>query len=53
MGKSSKRSRRKTRRKLNPYNIYMRDEIAAIKESDPKIPHREAFTQASRSWSTS
>ncbi|CAG8564616.1 15151_t:CDS:2 [Rhizophagus irregularis] len=53
MGKSSKRSRRKTRRKLNPYNIYMRDEIAAIKERDPKIPHREAFTQASRSWSTS
>ncbi|RGB28773.1 kinase-like domain-containing protein [Rhizophagus diaphanus] len=53
MGKSSKRSRRKTRRKLNPYNIYMRDEIAAIKERDPKIPHREAFTQASRTWSTS
>jgi hypothetical protein len=53
MGQSSKRARRKTKRKLNPYNLHMREEIAAIKERNPNIPHKDAFAQASRSWRTS
>ncbi|GES84174.1 hypothetical protein GLOIN_2v1471349 [Rhizophagus clarus] len=53
MGKSSKRTRRKTKRRLNPYNLYMREEIIAIKENNPTMTHREAFTQAARSWRTS
>ncbi|XP_074563974.1 protein DROOPING LEAF-like [Curcuma longa] len=40
----------KKHRTPSAYNHFMRDEIQRIKSADPNIPHREAFSMASKNW---
>ncbi|RIA98789.1 hypothetical protein C1645_685405 [Glomus cerebriforme] len=38
------------KRKLSPYNIYMKSEITKIKAKYPNIGHKEAFKLAAGLW---
>ncbi|XP_065002114.1 protein DROOPING LEAF-like [Musa acuminata AAA Group] len=40
----------KKHRMPSAYNRFMREEIQRIKASKPDIPHREAFSMASKNW---
>ncbi|KAJ2843158.1 hypothetical protein IWW36_005651 [Coemansia brasiliensis] len=39
-------------KKVSPYNMYMKAELAKVKEKNPGIPHKEAFKLAARNWAT-
>ncbi|THH10964.1 hypothetical protein EW145_g957 [Phellinidium pouzarii] len=36
--------------KITPYNRYMREELARLKESDPEMKHPERFKIAATNW---
>ncbi|RZS18346.1 hypothetical protein BHM03_00050595, partial [Ensete ventricosum] len=40
----------KKHRMPSAYNRFMREEIRRIKAAKPDIPHREAFSKASKNW---
>jgi len=52
MGQSSRR-KSSSRKKLGPYQTFMRKEIADIKSKKQNIPHKEAFNQATQNWHSS
>ena len=44
-GKKEKRTR-----KPNAFNIFMSEEIGKVKEAEPGISHKEAFSKAAAHW---
>eukprot|EP01052_Picozoa_sp_SAG31_P003412 SAG31_NODE_131_length_23419_cov_38.760087_7_plen_1353_part_00 len=40
----------KTPRALSAYNLYMKSELQAVKDSQPNLDHKEAFKQATLNW---
>ncbi|RKP24805.1 hypothetical protein SYNPS1DRAFT_10065, partial [Syncephalis pseudoplumigaleata] len=40
-------------RRLSPYNLYMKNELARIKSEHPDTNHREAFKMAATNWKQS
>ncbi|PKA64931.1 Protein drooping leaf [Apostasia shenzhenica] len=40
----------KKHRLPSAYNHFMREEIRRIKDANPEIPHREAFSAAAKNW---
>jgi len=40
-------------REPSPYNRFMKDEIARVKETQPKLDHKEAFKVSAANWKTS
>ena len=48
----AKRKKTSTKkRKLSPYNIFMKTEIQDVKKKFPKLSHQQAFTKAAGNWS--
>jgi len=48
----AKRKKTSTKkRKLSPYNIFMKTEIKKVKKNDPKLSHQQAFKKAAGNWS--
>lgn len=39
-----------TPRQPSQYNLFMKEEIARIKQSQPELVHKEAFREAARNW---
>ncbi|KDQ14522.1 hypothetical protein BOTBODRAFT_110075, partial [Botryobasidium botryosum FD-172 SS1] len=40
------------KKKTTPYNVYMKTELAHLKEKFPDMPHKERFKTAATSWAT-
>ncbi|KAJ3216259.1 hypothetical protein HK099_005941 [Clydaea vesicula] len=40
-------------KKVNPYNVFMKTEIAKVKADDSSLSHRDAFKVAARNWAGS
>ncbi|KAG8745496.1 hypothetical protein FRC10_007843 [Ceratobasidium sp. 414] len=38
------------KKKSSPYNIYMKSELAKLKEKHPDMSHKERFKLAATSW---
>jgi hypothetical protein len=38
------------KRKLSPYNIFMKTEIKKVKKDNPKLSHQQAFKKAAGNW---
>jgi len=38
-------------KKLSEYNKFMKKEIKNVKQSNPKLSHRDAFSKAASNWS--
>jgi hypothetical protein len=54
MAQAKKRANaRTTRKKLNPYQLHMRNEIAAIKAEHPTYHHRLVWKMATTNWHSS
>ena len=41
----------KSKRAPTAYQIFMKEEIARLKESHPKLEHKERFSMAAQNWS--
>ncbi|KAF8594802.1 hypothetical protein BDV93DRAFT_458312, partial [Ceratobasidium sp. AG-I] len=41
------------KKKSSPYNVYMKSELAKLKEKNPDMPHKERFKLAATTWATS
>lgn len=48
--KSSKKTE-KSKRAPTAYQIFMKEEIARLKKSHPKLEHKERFSMAAQNWS--
>ncbi|VDC08005.1 unnamed protein product [Peniophora sp. CBMAI 1063] len=54
----AEKSARKTKspggpkKKLSPFNKYMKKELARLKEDKPDLTHKERFTLATQNWKT-
>jgi len=46
MGDQYEKAPRRAVKKPTPYNDFMKREMAAIKEADPTLPHKEIFKLA-------
>jgi len=42
-----------TKKKLSPYNTFMKTELAKVKKSHPSLSHKDAFKQAASNWAAS
>ncbi|CAE6493413.1 unnamed protein product [Rhizoctonia solani] len=42
-----------SKKKSSPYNIYMKSELARLKEKNPEMSHKERFKTAATSWADS
>jgi len=40
------------KKKSSPYNVFMKNELAKLKEKNPDMPHKERFKLAASSWGT-
>jgi hypothetical protein len=40
-------------RALSAYNVFMKSEVAKVKQEHPSLPHREAFKMAAERWQAS
>ncbi|CAO3633039.1 unnamed protein product [Mucor hiemalis] len=40
-------------KKLSPYNIFMKTELAKVKETNAGITHKDAFKMAAGNWAKS
>ncbi|KZV65573.1 hypothetical protein PENSPDRAFT_689735 [Peniophora sp. CONT] len=40
------------KKKLSPFNKYMKKELARLKEDKPDMTHKERFTLATQNWKT-
>jgi hypothetical protein len=38
------------RKKIGPYNKYMKSELVKVKEEHPNITHKEAFVMVAQRW---
>ncbi|KAJ3150569.1 hypothetical protein HDU89_002976 [Geranomyces variabilis] len=36
----------------SPYNLFMKTELAKVKEKEPSIAHKDAFKKAAANWAT-
>ncbi|KAI9503243.1 hypothetical protein BX070DRAFT_191636 [Coemansia spiralis] len=43
----------KSKKKLSPYNKFMKTELAKVKKNNPGLPHKDAFKKAAQNWATS
>ena len=41
----------KSKRAPTAYQIFMKEEIARLKESHPKLEHKDRFSMAAQNWS--
>ncbi|EJU00075.1 hypothetical protein DACRYDRAFT_54873, partial [Dacryopinax primogenitus] len=41
------------KKKSSPYNVFMKNELAKLKEKNPDMPHKERFKMAASAWATS
>ena len=41
----------KSKRPPTAYQIFMKEEIARLKDSHPKLEHKERFSMAAQNWS--
>jgi hypothetical protein len=41
----------KVPRAPSAYNVFMKAELTNLKKANPKMEHKEAFTQAAKNWS--
>ncbi|KAJ2673748.1 hypothetical protein IWW42_002160 [Coemansia sp. RSA 1085] len=39
-------------KKVSPYNMYIKSELAKVKEKNPGIAHKDAFKLAAQNWAT-
>lgn len=53
INKPKKEKKEKKERAPNHFNLYMKDEMASLKEQFPEMNHKERFTQAVANWKTS
>ncbi|CAE6457255.1 unnamed protein product [Rhizoctonia solani] len=42
-----------SKKKSSPYNVYMKSELARLKEKNPEMSHKERFKMAATSWADS
>ena len=42
--------RKSSRKKIGPYNRYMKTELVKVKEENPNINQREAFVMVAKRW---
>ncbi|KAF9005335.1 hypothetical protein BDZ89DRAFT_966590, partial [Hymenopellis radicata] len=40
------------KKRLTPFNKFMRTEMARLKETEPDITHQERFKKATANWKT-
>ena len=45
------KTQEKSKRAPTTYQIFMKEEIARLKESHPKLEHKERFSMAAQNWS--
>ncbi|KZO92748.1 hypothetical protein CALVIDRAFT_567050 [Calocera viscosa TUFC12733] len=50
--KTEKKSVGGAKKKSSPYNVFMKNELAKLKEKHPDMPHKERFKTAASSWAT-
>jgi hypothetical protein len=48
---AKKEKKDKVPRAPSAYNLFMKSELAKVKKANPKMDHKEAFTQAAKNWS--
>ena len=49
--KTEKTKTEKSKRPPTAYQIFMKEEIARLKDSHPKLEHKERFSMAAQNWS--
>lgn len=42
--------RKSGRKRMGPYNKYMKSELVKVKEEHPTITHQEAFVMVAKRW---
>ena len=47
---AAKKTEGKSKKGPNPYQLFMKEELARLKKADPKLPHKEAFKKAAANW---
>lgn len=40
------------KKKLSPYNTYMKSELAKVKKMNPSLSHKDAFKVAAQNWAS-
>lgn len=40
-------------KKASSYNVFMKKEMARLKETEPDMPHRDRFKRAAQAWHNS
>lgn len=40
-------------KKASGYNVFMKKEMARLKETEPDMPHKDRFKRAAQSWHAS
>ncbi|PWN30371.1 hypothetical protein BDZ90DRAFT_229391 [Jaminaea rosea] len=41
------------KKKVSPYNLYMKEQLAKLKTSHPNLSHKERFQQVAKDWAKS
>jgi len=51
--KTAARESGTSKRKLSPYNAFMKSELPKVKAENPNLDHKTAFKQVAERWKTS